>query len=329
MKEGKIKKIFPLLILLISLVLIGVFLVRQKIASFEAEKLAKENEQAGKDANSNLGKSVRILFVGDMMFDRYIRQIAEKKGSDSIFAGAIKILSENDLVVGNLEGPITDKPSVSVGSEIGAHDNYIFTFSPSIAADLWKNNIKLVSIGNNHILNFGAGGLAQTKENLRSSKIDFFGDPAGEKRITTWRKDGLKLAFVSFNQFEKDGSAKTMNDIASAKQMNVDIIILYAHWGKEFMAEPEATIKELAPRFVDGGADLIIGSHPHVVQGKEQYQGKMIYYSLGNFIFDQYFSPETQKGLAVQLEINSKDKKIISREFSVVMKAAGQTVVIN
>ncbi len=326
MKNKQLQKILPMLIILVSLVLIGLFFASQKIASSESEKLAKEREQATQAENSDLGKQVKILFVGDIMLDRYIRHISEKKGVDFVFAGTQKILSENDLVVGNLEGPITNNPSVSVGSEIGAHDNYIFTFDQNVAADLWKNNIKLVNIGNNHILNFGADGLAQTKENLSSSKIDYFGDPADEKRIAIWNKNGLKLAFVNYNQFEKDGAAKALDEIQSAKKMNVDKIILYTHWGTEFVVDPDAKIKELAHGFIDSGADLIIGSHPHVIQSKEEYKGKMIYYSLGNFIFDQYFSPQTQQGLTVQIELNSKDKKIIIKEIQVILKPNGQTV---
>ncbi len=324
MKEGKIKKIFPLVILLVSLIEIGLFFVAQKRAS---DRLTKEKELAAQIESDKMSKSVKILFVGDMMFDRYIRQATERKGNDFVFAGVKEILAEKDLVVGNLEGPITDKPSVSVGSEIGAHDNYIFTFDPIVASELWKNNIKLVNLGNNHILNFGADGLAQTKENLRSNKVDFFGDPTGEKRIATWNKNGLKLAFVNYNQFEKDGIAKALDNISAAKQLNVDEIILYAHWGTEFAAEADVKLKDLAHSFIDGGVDLIIGSHPHVVQNKEQYRGKMIYYSLGNFIFDQYFSPEAQKGLSVQVEIDSRDKNFIFIEFPVAIKGSGQTVI--
>ena len=332
MEIEKIRKIIPLLILLISLVLIGLFLVGRKTASFENVKtdVVVEKKAVGiakAVALAEVAGSVKILFTGDIMLDRYIRQISEKRGGGFFFAGVQDLLVINDLVVSNLEGPITDNPSVSVGSEIGAHDNYIFTFDPIVASELWKNNIKLVNLGNNHILNFGADGLAQTKENLRSNKVDFFGDPTGEKRIATWNKNGLKLAFVNYNQFEKDGIAKALDNISAAKQLNVDEIILYAHWGTEFVAEADVKLKDLAHSFIDGGVDLIIGSHPHVVQNKEQYRGKMIYYSLGNFIFDQYFSPEAQKGLSVQVEIDSRDKNFIFIEFPVAIKGSGQTVI--
>ncbi len=331
MENEKIRKIIPLLILLISLVLIGLFLVGRKTASFENVKtdVVVEKKAVGiakAVAPAEVAGSVKILFTGDIMLDRYIRQVSEKKGGGFIFAGVQELLAKNDLVISNLEGPITDNPSVSVDSEIGARDNYIFTFDPSVAGELAKQNIKLVNLGNNHILNFGEAGLSKTKENLKNNKIDFFGDPAGEKRLAVWEKNKVKLVFISFNQFEKEAKSKTLADLEQAKKMKATQIILYTHWGTEFIGQSDAKIKELAHSFIDSGVDLIIGSHPHVVQDKEEYKGKLIYYSLGNFIFDQYFSPQTQQGLVVQVEINSQDGKISAREFPVSMKTSGQTI---
>ncbi|NTV41427.1 MAG: CapA family protein [Candidatus Moranbacteria bacterium] len=328
MKDKQIRKIILLLVLLAGLVLAGLFLAGKKTASFESIKFTTEKQKVftAEQVSVESKKPVRILFVGDMMFDRYIRQVSEKKGSDFVFAGVKEMLSGSDLVIGNLEGPITDKPSVSVGSKIGVPDNYIFTFDPAVGGQLWKNNIHLVNLGNNHILNFGEEGLSKTKENLKSSGVDFFGDPAGEKRLAIWEKNGTKIVFVSYNQFEKDAKSKTLVDIVQAKKAKTDWLVLYAHWGTEFASQSSDNIKDLAHSFIDSGVDLVIGSHPHVVQDKEEYKGKMIYYSLGNFIFDQYFSPQTQRGMAVQFEMNSRDGKISAKEFLVSMKNSGQTI---
>lgn len=331
MKNNRLGKIVLGVILLVSFVLAGLFLAGKKTASFENVKtdVVVEKKAVGiakAVTPAEVAGSVKILFTGDIMLDRYIRQVSEKRGNDFIFAGVQELLAKNDLVVSNLEGPITDNPSVSVNSEIGARDNYIFTFDPSAADQLAKQNIKLVNLGNNHSLNFGEAGLSKTKENLKSSNVDFFGDPMGEKRLAVWEKNKVKLVFISYNQFEKDAKNKTLADLEQAKKMKATQIILYTHWGTEFAGQSDAKIKELAHSFIDSGVDLVIGSHPHVVQENEQYLGKMIYYSLGNFIFDQYFSPETQQGLAVQFEINPRDKKIVAKEIPVSMKSNGQTI---
>jgi len=326
MKNTKLQKIIIALILLVSLVVMGVFLVGKKTASFEQDNIPKPSIAVSQKVEL-VGKtgSVKILFVGDLMFDRYIRQTAERKGDEFVFAGVQAMLAGSDLVVGNLEGPITDNASVSVDSKVGAKDNYVFTFDQTIAGQLWQHNIRLVNLGNNHILNFGQDGLSQTKENLRSNKVDFFGDPAGEKRLAVFEKNGLKIVLVAFNQFEKDAKSKTLADLEQAKKMKADKIILYAHWGREFVTQADDEIKDLAHGFIESGADLVIGSHPHVVQGSERYKGKLIYYSLGNFFFDQYFSPQTQQGLAVQIQVTTGSTELAPQEFPVTLKTNGQT----
>jgi len=269
---------------------------------------------------------VKILFVGDMMFDRYIRQVSDKRGYEFVFEKVSGLFAGNDLIVGNLEGPITEKQSISVDSKIGEKNNYIFTFDSRVADILSKENIKLVSIGNNHISNFGSDGIKSTRENLARAKIEYFGDPENESsRMIIENIKGNKIAFVNYNQFVSDAKQKTIDDLNKAKNEKADFIILYTHWGVEFSPQPTEKIKSLAHEFVDAGASLIIGSHPHVIETKEVYNGKTIYYSLGNFIFDQYFDTETQKGLAVQIEIHTDNKNIILKDFPIKMDHNGQT----
>lgn len=267
---------------------------------------------------------INILFLGDMMFDRNIRLAINKNSGEFIFQKVENLFQNNDLVVGNLEGPITDYRSVSVNSRMGSANNFTFTFDPSVAGLLAGENIKLVNLGNNHILNFGTSGVAKTRKYLAESGIDFFGDP--EKGSIVENINGFKIAFVSYNQFFTDGDKKAFQNLEDVKKNNPDLIILYAHWGAEYMTKPGTSMKVLAHKFIDSGVDLVIGSHPHVVQSKEEYKGKLIYYSLGNFIFDQYFSANTEKGLAVKVEIDPIDKKISAEEYPVRMEKSGQTV---
>jgi poly-gamma-glutamate synthesis protein (capsule biosynthesis protein) len=105
--------------------------------------------------------------------------------------------------------------------------------------------------------------------------------------------------------------------------------MVYAHWGLEYSKTPGEDLKETAHALIDQGADLIIGSHPHVIQEKEIYRGKRIYYSLGNFIFDQYFRPATRRGLAVKVVIDAKDLALSFQEFHLIMDRSGQTKVEN
>lgn len=268
---------------------------------------------------------IHILFGGDLMFDRSIRVAMRKRGSDFPLMPLKETLAQADLVVANLEGPITDNASLSETSIIGARENYYFTFDPSVAKILKDFQIGVVNIGNNHILNFKERGVAQTKEYLTQAEVEFFGSPLpGDQRFLIEEVKGIKIAFVNYNQFVWQGKEKAFSDIATAKK-SADVVILYTHWGTEYVRATEV-VKILAHQFIDAGADLIIGSHPHVVQEKEVYQGKTIYYSLGNFVFDQYFSKETQHGLLVLATFDPETKQFSFEDIPLLLQSNGQTI---
>lgn len=273
-------------------------------------------------------KETKILFVGDMMFDRTIRKIGYAKGSEYVFSCVKDLLPKYDMVVGNLEGPITSNPSVSLVTTPGDEANMTFTFPTAIAKDLASNNIKAVSLANNHILNFGKSGLEQTRENLKAAGVGWFGDPYDLQKKTyiinptSSRKAGLRgtpVALVGFNQFlGVDSIDATVLEIKKLKTENGKLkIVIFAHWGDEYVAANKFQ-KEAAHAFIDAGADLVIGAHPHVIQESEDYKGKKIYYSLGNFIFDQWWEEKVRQGLGVELTIkgDTLETKTINFESS-------------
>jgi poly-gamma-glutamate synthesis protein (capsule biosynthesis protein) len=273
-------------------------------------------------------KEVSIIFTGDLMFDRYIRQAVRSKGNDFIFGNLNQEFAKVDLVVANLEGPLTGSRSVSVGTVYGNPSHMVFTFEVSLAETLKKNNIKLVNIGNNHILNFGNSGLEQTKDNLNNKGINYFGFVRDQKDPSYYVKEinGVKIGFINYNEFERSGYDQVLSDINIIKN-SVDHIVIYTHWGQEYKTKSSVRQKRIAREFIDKGADLIIGSHPHVVQEWEEYNGKRIYYSLGNLIFDQYFSSNTMNGMLVKVRFN-RDEVVDFKEYKVIMKKNGQTNII-
>lgn len=273
---------------------------------------------------------VRLLFGGDMMFDRSIRQSMEKRGSDFIFSPLKDLLHSYDAVVANLEGPITTFSSESVNSPIGSPKNFVFTFAPSVAQMLAEHNVRLVSIGNNHIGNFGVDGIRQTKSFLKESNVEYFGYTGQEKeldeRVVFLNLGGRRFAFVGVNQFVPSGWEIGLDDIRGAKKQ-AEVVVVLPHWGNEYEPKANAVIQEMAHAFIEAGADLIIGSHPHVVQQSELYQGKKIYYSLGNLVFDQYFSAETQRGLLVGVTFKIDGTQEFS-EIPVRLRMNGQTALL-
>jgi len=273
---------------------------------------------------TEIQKPIRLLFVGDMMFDRHIREAVEKygKGDYNYILEPIKeSLSQYDLVVGNLEGPIIENESVSVATKMDERNNFIFTFDPNVAQVLAENNIKLVNLGNNHILNQGAKGLEQTKKYLDEASMEYFGND----KFLVREIGGIRVGFVNYDYSNNNSEEKVVENIKTAKEQS-DVVIVCPHWGVEYKTgDPGASIRALARRFIDAGADAIIGTHPHVIQTSEEYQGKKIYYSLGNFIFDQYFSRKTMEGLGVEVIINP-DLSLGYNEVNFVMTKKGQTV---
>lgn len=243
-----------------------------------------------------------ILFGGDMMFDRTVRTTMEREGDDFILSCITETLEDADLIVANLEGPITPNASKSAGSVVGAPENFVFTFPLSVASLLARHNITMVNLGNNHIMNFGEDGVRETMVALSDAGVGFFGSPLMSAFV---RKEvsGVPIEFVSYNEFGGSGAGVAVHQIEYARREGY-LPIVYAHWGDEYATTSVARQQALAHSFVDAGAAIVIGSHPHVVQEKEFYRGVPIYYSLGNFVFDQYWNEDVRTGLLVRVIVD-------------------------
>lgn len=274
---------------------------------------------------------IRILFGGDMMFDRDIRLVLEKNGDDFVFSELSDFLHTYDFVVANLEGTITKNKSVSVHTTAEQPSHFQFTFDPGVASMIAKHNISLVSVANNHTDDFGEKGIYETKQYLQDASVNYFGYSGYEKessdRVFTKLDITPSLAFVGYNQFAENGFSIAIDDIAYA-QNQADIVIVMPHWGAEYLSEAQQPIVDEAHALIDAGADLIIGAHPHVIQQRELYEGKTIYYSLGNFVFDQYFEPIVRKGLLVEVQI-SNDGALSFTEFNISLDRTGKTMLMD
>ncbi len=292
-------------------------------------------------------RSVVIIFGGDMMFDRHIRQKAQTAGNyDFILAPLKPLLTSADLVVANLEGPVTDFDSISVNSRPGGPRNYTFTFDPVVPQTLARYNIKMVNLGNNHILNFGEKGLTQTLAYLDQAGVGWFGYVGNDQlkvkseklRMAENYVDGVgwaaereiksqKFLFLNFNQFT-DQEIEPLLKYIRQRRSAVDWIIIMPHWDNEYQTTPAPITRQRAHRLIDTGADLIVGAHPHVISEIEDYKEKKIYYSLGNFVFDQYFEPAVRKGLLVKAKF-SLHQPPKYQEIHTWLDTNGQTKLIN
>ena len=287
------------------------------------EQITNEDSRNVSKKGNEIKKKVSILFLGDVMLDRYNRILIGRHGVGYFTEKIERLFWGQDLNVVNLEGPITREQSVSVGKSVEDPNHFRFTFDPEQTVNfLQANRINLVNIGNNHILNFHNEGLEQTEDVLREGGISYFGNPLDlEKIVIVKNMNNRQIAFVNYNQFGKFTVADTVKIIQEVKH-KTDFVIVYTHWGREYELVENDRQRNKAHQFIDAGADLIMGSHPHVVQPIEIYQGKVIFYSLGNFVFDQYFSEDVKSilGVGVLLE----DDKISFSLIPLYMQNNGQ-----
>ncbi len=267
--------------------------------------------------------SAHVLFAGDIMLDRSIRAASDEKGGDYIFSCIADTLASSDIVVANLEGPITSSPSRSLGSAPRDANNFTFTFPTSSAELLYRHNIRIVNLGNNHITNFGQGGVTETKEWLTAAGVQYFGDPTAAADATLRTEIGnVQFSFVSWSEWTGATADETVAQIRTEAAAG-RIVVVYTHWGDEYVKPPKRVV-DLAHRFVDAGAEIVIGSHPHVIQESEEYSGKMIYYSLGNFVFDQYWNENVRTGLFLSVTFG-KDGVTETREIPVYLERDRRT----
>lgn len=262
-------------------------------------------------------KSFKILIVGDTML---ARSIGDKiKAGDNPFKYVKDKFAEYDLVVANLECVISDKGVAARGK------SYTFQAPVSSIQLIEENGIDVVSLANNHTMDFGAEALTDMLSRLSNSNIKHFG--AGNNLEEAYtpliiNKNNLKIAFVGFNGVQNNytnvkptspGSAYfdtvLMKKSIMQAQEEADIVIPYVHWGIDFVLPVSSSQKSFARVMLDSGADIVVGNHPHLIQASENVNGRMVYYSLGNFVFDLMYN---DAAISDMLEINIEDKRIIS-----------------
>lgn len=206
----------------------------------------------------------------------------EANGHDYFFKNVKSILEEDDVTFANLEGTFTT-------SNDRQDKQYAFKGDPDYTEILTDGSVEVVTLANNHSGDYGEQGLADTETALEEAGIDYcIGDT-----ITVKEVNGVKIAFIGIfvNYGTDDSENQLRSDIENAKKQGAELIITAFHWGSEKATQPDETQQSLAHIAIDCGADLVVGHHPHVLQGIEKYNGKYIAYSLGNFCFGGNSNP--------------------------------------
>ena len=271
---------------------------------------------------------VKMIFFGDLMLDRYVKEKIEKHGFDYLLKNLAgeenRFFQGVDLISCNLEGTVTNN-----GAHYPPIMSYDFAFAPSVVAQLKKYRFNYFNLANNHFADQGERGIIETRQNLDKLGFDYVGcrdGQVGECSHKAMEISGQKVGLAGFSmvyrQFDLEKAASVVKNLASA----TDLVIVQIHWGKEYEHQFSPEQQKTAHALIDAGADVIIGHHPHVIQGIEIYKNKPIFYSLGNFIFDQYFSPDTQEELAVGIVKNSRQVDFFL--YPIISKASQLTLMV-
>ena len=247
-------------------------------------------------------KLTEIILTGDVMLGRKVMIKSYEVGDYSYpFRKIYRELKRADLVFVNLENPIVENCPLIEGG-------FKFCASYEMLEGLKLSGIDVVSLANNHSRNFGEGGVKETVAILKTIDIS----ATGLSNLIVKEVNGVKYGFLGFD-FVSNNPDEADFDLVKKSNSQVGVLIVGVHWGNEYRDKPNDYQVQWANRLVESGADVIAGHHPHWVQTIDYINGKPVYYSLGNFIFDQMWSEETKKGTVVRLRFD-KDK-LVSEEF--------------
>ncbi len=225
--------------------------------------------------------------------------------------GAMRDLIQGaDLALANFENPAPDRPRWHTSGTV-------FNADPKLIDGLVDAGIDYVSLANNHIGDAGNAGVLQTIDNLDARGLAHSGagkDLDAARKPAILEANGVTVAVLGYDAiarayFAADGEpgsaqlslVRVRNDIKWARRDGADIVIVFPHWGAEYQAKPFAAQQRIAHDIIDAGADMIIGNHAHWAAAMEIYEGRPIWYALGNFVFDQTWSEPTMEGITLEL----------------------------
>lgn len=247
-----------------------------------------------------------FVIAGDVMLDRLINHRFKDDFLDVLADFKDRVFWGADLRMLNLEGPISDNP---IDDDIST-DNLVFNFPPESSDILKYLKINVASLANNHSENAGRSGLETTRSILSELEIQALGEQSQVDTASVARIEApIPLSVIGINTLSND--ATEINRYISEEKKSDRFIIVFPHWGNEYSQTHNLVQEKMARMWIERGADLIIGSHPHVVQDAQIIDGVPVVYSLGNFIFDQTFSGETQQGVVAAGEISRSGIKLV------------------
>ncbi len=280
-------------------------------------------------ARESLEPRLTLAAAGDVIFDRGVKTVCRRLGRDWPLGAVAPILSRADVSFVNLE------TSLARGGQPIPGKGIWFRSDPEFASELKKAGVDVVTLANNHVLDYDEPALVETLAALRESSVAVCGgglniDEARTPAVIS--AGGVSIAFLGYSELAdifwtysyprsfraqkaRPGVAPMdekmiVQDIRKARAL-ADHVVVSFHWGEEYVRTPNPKQVGLAHIAIDAGASVVLGHHPHVLQPVEVYEGGVIFYSLGNFVFDQK-KPDTVESMIARVSFSPRE--IVSAE---------------
>ncbi|MFP7735905.1 CapA family protein [Priestia aryabhattai] len=277
------------------------------------ETVKSKEEVSKKEKKEATNTTIKISAAGDFTlgndesfsYDSTFNDVAARNGLPYFTQNVKSIFEQDDLTTVNLETTLTTATEK-------ASKTFRFKGDPSFVNILKQGSIETVNLANNHTHDYLQQGYDDTRENLKKSGIGYFGYE--DTYITTVK--GVKVGLLGYPGWDDTEEIRSQikDGIKSLKEKGAKVIIVHFHWGSERHYVPDTAQQALAKYTIDNGADLILGHHPHVVQGIEEYKNKFIVYSLGNFMFGGNKNPSDKDTFVFQQTFTIKDGKLTTNK---------------
>jgi gamma-polyglutamate biosynthesis protein CapA len=288
------------LTLAILVLLVGVLIYTGPIQSFIPSFAINDVEVISLPGESSATTS--IIMTGDIMLARHVESLMNKNGSDYPYRDLKWLTDTRAYVVGNFESAL---PATHVKSPTGT---FRFSTAATHIPALKAAGFTHLSLANNHALDYGPTDFVNMQNVLSEHDFETFGHPTkvSTSSVTYLELPDETVAIIGLHTLFNEPSRADLESLMTQVNEKSDTQIAYVHWGVEYEHLPATSQRELATQLIKLGVDLVVGHHPHVTQSVELIDEVPVFYSLGNFIFDQYFSPAVQDGLVLKLEKGSE-----------------------
>lgn len=272
----------------------------EEIPAVEIPETVRETVTISAAGDCTLGVTQKQGYEGS--FHAYY----DAKGRDYFLQNVKEIFAEDDMTLVNLECVLSE-------SDNRVDKQFNLKGRPEYVQILTAGSVEVCGLGNNHTYDYGEEGYQDTKRVLEEAGIPY---ACVEQPVMYTTKNGVQIGIVSASLLSQSGELvdRLAAGIHDLREQGAQIVIASCHWGIEREYYPNSFQRETAHRLIDEGADLILGSHPHVLQGMELYQGKMVCYSLGNFCFGGNRNPSDQDTMIFQQTFTLEDGELLLPE---------------